>query len=80
MINQIRYQQQSLQATAIGNLNSQSSVATYQSREPQTGQRIVATAEGGTARVNYLSVNEPQTTQLILGNGSVGVTGYITNR
>jgi hypothetical protein len=80
LINQIRYHQQTTQAQAVRNLSHQPQVVSYQSRDPQTGQRLLKSADGGIVTANYLSTNEPDKVPFYSPSGAIGVPGFITNR
>jgi hypothetical protein len=80
MIESIRYQQFMRQSKAISPLLSAQSIATYQGRDPLTGQRLVRLADGSIDRGNYLSDSEPAATPQYQPGRSIGVPGYLNNR
>jgi hypothetical protein len=79
MIDQLRYMQLRQQQQSIGLLSGQP-IATYQGRDPLTGQRLVKLADGSIDRGNYLSDSEPAVTPQYQPGRSIGVPGYLNNR
>jgi hypothetical protein len=79
MIDQIRAQQAHNQANAISSLKSNIPLATYQGRDPSSGDRILTTADGGVFNATYLSTNKPAAAYNLLPT-AIGVPGYILNK
>jgi hypothetical protein len=79
LFNQIRYQQQSQQIQAsvkpgVGN------IATYVGRDAATGLRQVEAADGGVIVDRYLSNSTPGGVMPIAQPGTIGLTGYISQK
>jgi hypothetical protein len=55
-------------------------IATYQDRDPVTGQRNLIGADGGQLSARYLSANEPEATPLLIRATSLGLPATIANR
>lgn len=79
MIEQTRYRQTRDQSRAFAEMLSAKPIATYKSRDPLTGQRIVELADGSLDRGNYLSDSEPAALPQYQ-SGGLGVPGYLNNR
>lgn len=79
MIDRIRYMQLSRQANTYRSL-SQQQIATYKSRDPLTGQRMVEMADGGVDRGQYLAHTDPAAIPQYQKGGNLGVPGYLNNR
>lgn len=79
MLSQIRYQQQYRQIQSQSSI-VHSDLATYDSRDPVTGKRIVKSADGGEQYTEYLSNSVPNGTLDLARSSSIGLTGYINQR
>jgi hypothetical protein len=79
MINQIRIQQSYQQALAINQIRANQQIATYQSRDAISGDRILQSADGGMVRATYLSTNEPSGILSIRAT-AFGVPGYAIDK
>lgn len=78
MIEQLRYQQLRSQQQVLTMTQGQR-IATYKSRDPLTGQRIVEFADGSLDRGDYLSGSEPAAIPQYQPGG-LGIPGYLNNR
>jgi hypothetical protein len=79
MLSQIRYQQQ-YQQLKQGIQPGVSTVVSYGARDPATGLRTIETADGGTAQAKYLSNSEPESVPSIASLGTIGLSGYISQK
>jgi hypothetical protein len=79
MIHQIRTQQSHQQALVINQVRANQQIATYQSRDAISGDRILESADGGTIRASYLSTNEPSGILSIRAT-AFGVPGYAIDK
>jgi len=79
MLSQVRYQQQ-LQQSKQGIRPGVSTVVSYGGRDAATGLRQITTADGGFAQAKYLSNSEPESVPSIASLGTIGLSGYISQK
>lgn len=76
MINEIRLQQQQRQIKAIGP-RTQPTIATYQSRDSLTGNRLLQSPDGSIVRVAWIANSNPQSIPpLVVPSQQIGQPGY----
>jgi hypothetical protein len=80
MIEQIRYYQSQKQSRELAGLLTAQPIATYQDRDPTTGQRRLLLADGSIVEAKYLSDSEPSAVPQYLPSSSIGTPGFINNR
>jgi hypothetical protein len=78
MLDIIRSQQIYAQSRAIAASRRQP-LATYQSRDAETGDRYLAVADGGIVRAKHLSDSIPDPQPLVVQAG-LGIPGFMQSR
>lgn len=74
----LRQQQQQLKAIAPKQFTA---IASYQGRDPVTGDRLLQSADGGIARTNWIASSQPQDVPpLVVLRGAIGQPGYASQR
>jgi tRNA G18 (ribose-2'-O)-methylase SpoU len=79
MLDQLRYQQQfrQLQSEVKAGVGT---VATYGTRDTETGQRVIRTADGGVQVAQYISNSEPDDVLALSQSRTIGLVGYASQK
>jgi hypothetical protein len=76
-----RYQQQQQQLSAMNRPRPTAVAATYSSRDPETGERILTAGDGGTVRTAWITTAIPDgVPPLVQPSSTLGTPGYASQK